>query len=89
MASRPGEGSTFTVYLPRAEAPARPARRAVAGAPAAPGGSETVLVVEDEDAVRHLVCRVLRAKGYRVLSAATPRRRSRWRSATPSRSTCW
>ena len=40
-----------------------------AGAAEAPGGSETVLVAEDEDAVRHLVCRVLRSKGYRVVEA--------------------
>ena len=71
VASRPGEGSTFTVYLPRARS--RPAERlgtAVAAEAPVPGGSETVLVVEDEEAVRHLVCRVLRAKGYRVLEAA-------------------
>ena len=70
VTSRPGEGSTFTVYLPRVEAPGR-AGAALAGLPEpAPGGTETVLVVEDEDAVRHLVCRVLRSKGYRVLDAA-------------------
>jgi two-component system cell cycle sensor histidine kinase/response regulator CckA len=66
--SRPGEGSSFTVYLPRAEAP-RPPRGALAAAAPVSGGSETVLVAEDEEAVRHLVCRVLRAKGYRVLEA--------------------
>jgi two-component system cell cycle sensor histidine kinase/response regulator CckA len=69
VASRPGEGSTFTVYLPRLEAGVRTGAAAPAAPPPVPGGSETVLVVEDEDAVRHLVCRVLRSKGYRVLEA--------------------
>ena len=35
-----------------------------------PGGSETILVVEDEELVRKLVCEVLESKGYRVLEAA-------------------
>jgi two-component system cell cycle sensor histidine kinase/response regulator CckA len=36
------------------------------------GGSETILVVEDEDAVRHILIRVLQQNGYRVLEAPTP-----------------
>jgi CheY-like chemotaxis protein len=70
VASRPGEGSTFTVSLPRVETPGRNGAVSAAAPEPAPGGTETVLVVEDEEAVRHLVCRVLRTKGYRVLEAA-------------------
>ncbi len=68
VASQPREGSTFTVYFPRAVA-SSPTASVAAAPPVVAGGSETVLVVEDEEAVRHLVCRVLRSKGYRVLEA--------------------
>jgi len=64
--SQPGRGSTFTVYLPRSEAPLE-APPAWTTAPA--GGAETVLLVEDEASVRDLVCEMLVATGYTVLGA--------------------
>jgi hypothetical protein len=64
-------GSTFTVYLPRAEGVLDPALES-GGTAELPRGSGTILVVEDEDAVRHLASRVLRANGYRVLEAGDP-----------------
>ncbi|WP_437971906.1 ATP-binding protein [Sorangium sp. So ce260] len=67
--SEVGRGTTFRVYLPRVEdrsevAPAR-------ARPAPAGGDETVLVVEDDDAVRKLIVEVLERRGYGVLSAAS------------------
>ncbi len=67
--SEPGRGTSFKIYLPRVEAVAEPpAPKAMP--PASLRGSETVLVVEDEAAVRNLVRRVLEAHGYSVLVAA-------------------
>ena len=63
-----GHGTRFTVHLPRAVA----ARSAASGTGAAAGsarGSERLLVVEDEPALRALVVRTLRDLGYRVLEA--------------------
>jgi CheY-like chemotaxis protein len=67
--SEQGIGSTFKVYLPRAYAPpaAATADRLSSGA-----GHETVLVVEDEEAVRFLARMVLERAGYRVLTASSP-----------------
>jgi len=71
--SEPGRGSTFKIYLPRAEeASGDPEHAEHLPAPNL-GGSETVLVVEDEMGVRDLVRRVLERYGYRVLVTATPR----------------
>lgn len=63
-----GHGTTFKIYLPRVEAsPARPSSPPVIHYPR---GSETILVVEDEDAVRILVCSILQKQGYTVLWAS-------------------
>jgi PAS domain S-box-containing protein len=60
-------GSTFRVYLPAAqEERADPEAAAAMGES---GGDEVILVCEDEERVRQLLCRVLRAAGYTVLEA--------------------
>jgi two-component system, cell cycle sensor histidine kinase and response regulator CckA len=60
-------GTTFYIYLPRVEGIAE--KHAPPVPPAALGGTETVLLVEDEDSVRQLVRDTLAAKGYRVVEA--------------------
>lgn len=64
--SEPGRGSTFRVYLPRLKEGADAPRAAVI----TPLGHETILVVEDDAAVRALAVRTLEHLGYRVLHAA-------------------
>jgi PAS domain S-box-containing protein len=68
--SEPAVGSCFRVFLPRTDEPVT-----VAAPPAevaALPGTETVLLVEDEAIVRALTGTMLEARGYRVLTAATP-----------------
>jgi two-component system, cell cycle sensor histidine kinase and response regulator CckA len=69
--SQPGAGSTFTMHFPaagRSDDGSRAARR-----PAEISGDQaTILLVEDEDAVRAIVSAILRRHGYHVLEAATP-----------------
>ena len=67
--SEPGQGTSFKAYFPVAEASAG----ALAPAPAPERddvrGSETILVVEDEERIRVLACAILRKQGYNVLDA--------------------
>jgi len=68
--SEPGHGTTIKMYLPRAvDSGAEEPRPAPEDADA--GGTETILVVEDDDLVRRYAEEQLAAMGYRVLSAAT------------------
>jgi two-component system cell cycle sensor histidine kinase/response regulator CckA len=66
VASQPGLGATFRIYLPRVDEPAEPiANLAAAGAQ----GMETIMLVDDDVFVRRCTSRVLRARGYQVVEA--------------------
>jgi CheY-like chemotaxis protein len=68
VSSEVGRGTTFRIYLPEftgpiAELPPRPS-------PVSPRGAETILIVEDEPAVRRMASRALKSQGYAILEAA-------------------
>jgi two-component system cell cycle sensor histidine kinase/response regulator CckA len=77
VSSKPGEGAAFRIFLPVHVAPAEVA--APAPAPVAPkrpaardlSGAGRILFVEDEDAVRGVAAKLLRARGYEVIEAAS------------------
>jgi signal transduction histidine kinase len=64
-----GKGATFKIYFPRVEQSlGLPAKAALTGP--LPGGTETIMVVEDDPSLRHLALGILEARGYEVLSAS-------------------
>ena len=80
-----GKGTSFKVYLPRADD--------ASSEPISPDdtpcvGTETVLVVEDEDAVRLLTRRILEEARYRVFDAPNPQQAEELFGRHPNRSAC-
>jgi CheY-like chemotaxis protein len=69
--SEPGMGTTFKIYLPRVIAPLQLTQPTLI-ATAQCTGSETILLVEDEEGIRSLVVGILRSRGYTVLEADRP-----------------
>ena len=73
VTSEPGVGTTFRIYLPRVAASELPERSAAAEVDVnVVGGTEHILVVEDEESVRRTTARILRELGYQVSEAADP-----------------
>jgi CheY-like chemotaxis protein len=69
--SEPGQGTVFSVYLPATTVQPRAVRRPSGQLELAGGGSETILVVEDEPTVSALACRTLMSEGYHCLRASS------------------
>jgi CheY-like chemotaxis protein len=65
--SEVGKGTTLKIYFPRVDEPLDEIRKEGVVREGLPRGSETILVVEDEEAVRKLTVRILQEQGYRVL----------------------
>jgi two-component system, cell cycle sensor histidine kinase and response regulator CckA len=80
--SEQGTGTTFKIYLPaaRADVPAAPA----APEPAVARGTETIMVVEDDESVRELVRLILEGNGYRVHAVGCPADAARVCSEVPA-----
>jgi len=68
--SEPGKGTSFRIYLPRHETDATASLQPQQVAPRDITGEDTILLVEDEEAVRSFAARALKLRGYNVLEAA-------------------
>jgi len=69
--SEPGKGATFDVFFPASEQPIAPEKKESSADAPITGGSETILIVEDEPILREMACDILKNCGYRLLEAAT------------------
>jgi two-component system, cell cycle sensor histidine kinase and response regulator CckA len=81
--SEPGQGTMFTIHLPQVSAGAPGSTERSSEAGDASRGSETVLLVEDDEAVRRLARVTLERIGYRVLPTGNPKEAARLASEWP------
>jgi signal transduction histidine kinase/ActR/RegA family two-component response regulator/HAMP domain-containing protein len=71
--SEPGKGTTFDVFFPAGEENAVLERKEIATTGPVVGGTETILIVEDEEILREMARDILKDCGYRILEASTGR----------------
>jgi len=71
VTSEPGKGATFKMYLPRVDEEPDSLLGLISDPPIV-GGSETILVVEDDPSLRELIVALLEESGYRVIEAFDP-----------------
>jgi PAS domain S-box-containing protein len=69
VSSAPGAGTTFDIYLPRVEEKAPPLVTSLEERSEYPRGTETILLLEDEESLRQVMCECLTTNGYNVLQA--------------------
>jgi signal transduction histidine kinase/HAMP domain-containing protein/ActR/RegA family two-component response regulator len=69
--SEPGKGTTFDVFFPASEQTAAPGKQESAPNGPVAGGTETILIVEDEEILREMACDILKDCGYHLLEAST------------------
>jgi CheY-like chemotaxis protein len=69
ISSAPGAGATFDIYLPRVDGKAPPLVGGLEVRSECPKGTETILVLEDDESLRAVTCECLTAGGYSVLQA--------------------
>ena len=71
VTSEPGKGTTFEIFLPAGNEMAVPTRKEITSNAPVTGGSETILIVEDESVLREMTRDILRECGYKILEAAS------------------
>ncbi len=71
--SEPNKGATFDVYFPAREKAPAPQKEETVSPKSTPGGTETILIVEDESVLREMACKILKDCGYRIFEAASGR----------------
>jgi nitrogen-specific signal transduction histidine kinase/ActR/RegA family two-component response regulator/HAMP domain-containing protein len=71
VSSEPGKGSTFDILFPAIAEPVAPAKKETTASAPVAGGTETILIVEDEEILREMARDILEGCGYKIFEAAS------------------